>query len=106
MSQYLGVIAALGSHEIRPVLAHSYAMAVAGDGEQEAAAGIFQRKGGGAKGEEAPQRRAGNLHPAQAGSADPAAFIPGNLPYPGALVAGEVGLGIGVEYGVTKVQGA
>ena len=33
MSQYLGVIAALGSHEIRPVLAHSYAMAVAGDGE-------------------------------------------------------------------------
>ena len=76
MSQYLGVIAALGSHEIRPVLAHSYAMAVAGDGEQEAAAGILQRKGGGAEGEKASQHRAGNLYPAQADGTDPSAVIP------------------------------
>ena len=33
MSQYLGVIATLGSHEICPVLAHSYPVTITGDSE-------------------------------------------------------------------------
>ena len=79
MSQYVGVCLALTGHDVRPVLAHSYAVAVAGDGKAKALPGVFQRKGGGAQAEKLPQLGALHAHAAQNEACHPAAAVKADL---------------------------
>ena len=79
MSQYAGVCLALAGHDVRPVLAHSYAVAVAGDGKAKALPGIFKPKGGGAQAEKLPQLGAFHAHAAQDRTGHPAAAVKADL---------------------------
>ena len=80
-------------------------MAEAGDGEEEEAFLIGERKGGGAQGEERAQLLARNGHASQLLIRHPAAGVLLKGPDPGFLRAGEIRLGVSGEDHVPKVQG-
>ena len=88
MSQYRPMVSAVLGHDLRAVLAHSDAVAVAPDGEMKAAV-IFKLERCGAERKQAPELRPRPADAAQNAAGPVPALVAGKLAHPPRRGAGE-----------------
>ena len=103
MGEYLLIVRAVLGHDVRAVLAHADAVAVARDGEEEALGGVVEREGSGAQLEESAQLRARHLRAAYIDALDPAGGVVYRRAQPEGGVLPELGLGVGGEHRLAEV---